>query len=71
MVKPRNHRPITATPSRDCKAPADDSDWSWVWLFIQLAVAAFMLAFIVELIATIWPFLLIGLVIFIFIVACR
>ena len=70
MVKPhshpRGHRHVHIHPS----APVN-IDLSWIWWFAQIFVVVFTLCFIVDLIITFWPFLLIGCILVFILIAAR
>ena len=62
MVKPRDHRP--APKPRNRPSSSADMDLSWLPLLGQLILAVFVLAFVVEMLSVFWPFLVIGLIVF-------
>jgi len=67
MVKPRpdkKRHPSTTNPRIGTPPAQGSPDLAWLWPAAQLGVAALMLVFVVELLISAWPFILIGLILF-------
>jgi len=71
MIKPRPDRPRNrhhhTTNHHTTTHAHGDTDISWLWPLVQVILAVFMLIFIVDLLIIAWPFILIGLIIFVII----
>ena len=74
MVKPHSGRPRKhhhhTTHHHTTTHVQKDTDISWVWPLVQIIVGILMLIFIVVILIAAWPFILIGLILFIIIAGC-
>ena len=74
LVKPRPHRPHKhhhhTTHHHTTTHVQKDMDLSWLWPLVQIIVGILMLIFVVDLLITAWPYLLIAAILFVVIAAC-